>query len=207
MTARLVSDEVRWFRPGGVPDGVLTWFGDLPGPVASERRVDRYLELPQTAGLGIKLRQGKLEVKRLRTEHPPVVWHGLAGRPTRWEKWSFELVEDGAAERIWLPVEKQRRFRTLRVGDDGAVTPVAPGARVARGCSVEVTRLTVQDALWWSVGFEATGDELGLRRTLDLAVEHVAGAGPPLGLSVADSVDYPAWLSALLASPPTGEDS
>ena len=207
MTARLVSDEVRWFRPGGVPDGVLAWFDNLAGPSASERRVDRYLELPQTVGLGVKLRQGQLEVKRLRAEYPAAAWHGLAGRPARWEKWSFALVEDGAAERIWLPVEKRRRFRTLRVGDDGAVTPGAPGARVDRGCSVEVTRLAVQDARWWSVGFEATGDEAGLRRTLDLAIEHAAGAGRPLGLSVADSVDYPAWLSALLASPPTGGDS
>jgi hypothetical protein len=202
MTVSLVTDEVRWFRPGGAPDAVLAWFAGLPGPAGDERRVDEYLELPQIASLGIKLRRGLLEVKRLRLAHGEAAWRGFAGRPARWEKWSFRLTEDDGAARTWTPVEKWRRQRTLRVGGDGAVAPVAPGERVDRGCSVEVTRLDVRATRWWSLGFEATGEEADLRRTLDHAVDYVAGTGPPFELAAADSLDYPAWLSKLLSPAP-----
>ncbi len=62
----LLSNELRWFYPGKLPENIQLWFQQncLIDPLKSpEEREDVYLYSPGCDYLGIKLRQGRLEVK------------------------------------------------------------------------------------------------------------------------------------------------
>ena len=64
-THMLPSVEARWFMRGAVPVEALDWIKrwDLP-PTTPDEREDHYLRLPETAAIGVKLREGRCEVKR-----------------------------------------------------------------------------------------------------------------------------------------------
>lgn len=56
--------EVRWFHRGKVPLDVMAWFLRLHGePEEPGHRVDYYLRLSDADALGIKLRDGRIEIK------------------------------------------------------------------------------------------------------------------------------------------------
>ena len=62
----LISNELRWFYPGNLPENIQLWFQQncLLDPLKSpEAREDVYLYSPGCDYLGIKLRQRRLEVK------------------------------------------------------------------------------------------------------------------------------------------------
>ena len=62
--------EVRWFYEGAVSPEVLEWFeqGELT-PEEQPYRVDYYLRLSDRDSLGIKLREGRIEVKQRHRQH------------------------------------------------------------------------------------------------------------------------------------------
>ena len=76
----LITAEIRWFLRGTLPAEVSRWFEGVCGNATRyPPRVDLYLALPETDTVGVKLREGLLEVKRkdgdlgLLDLHPDVV--------------------------------------------------------------------------------------------------------------------------------------
>src|SRR2546427_265985 len=57
--------EVRWFFEGPVPDEIEQWFCRSNLALKAAPREDHYLLFPAVLGLGLKLREGRLEVKTL----------------------------------------------------------------------------------------------------------------------------------------------
>jgi len=120
----------------------VAW-AEARGLTRRDRREDEYVLLPGAATVGIKLREGRIEVKAL-TE-PPIPWGagGLEGHLERWAKWSQPVsVITGWGEGPGvhkIRVEKER------------------WARWADGCLMEVTRLRVRDQEWWTVAVEQSG--------------------------------------------------
>src|SRR5438093_13146168 len=57
--------EVRWFFEGQVPDEIEQWFCRSNLALKAAPREDHYLLFPAVLGLGLKLREGRLEVKTL----------------------------------------------------------------------------------------------------------------------------------------------
>ncbi|MFN2285080.1 MAG: hypothetical protein ACK2UQ_11710, partial [Anaerolineae bacterium] len=57
--------ETRWFYPGIIPSDVLAWYhyGER-APEAQPTRIDYYLRLSDHGDLGIKLREGRIEIKQ-----------------------------------------------------------------------------------------------------------------------------------------------
>lgn len=158
----LPSVEARWFISGPLPEKLRTWFeqGML---VAAERKIrtDRYLSLPGVASIGVKLREGKFEVKRRDADFglTPIGSRAI-GRLGLWRKWSFTIADKGGEEgpdTHWLSIEKTRLLRKY-ILENGAVTSVDPAKIFSEfGCTVELTTLKVRDVDWWSFGFEAFG--------------------------------------------------
>ena len=216
------SSELRWFFEGGLPEPVLAWFTAGGHAVSEAPRVDEYLALPGCATVGVKLREGRFEVKAL-TGEPALVGlpNGFAGVRERWVKWSLAgagalrvAIEQAGDE--WVFVRKHRHVRKLAL--DGAVAEeLPPGAEApGGGCQIELTTLGAlrgrQDggvaaagdwadaaACWWSLAFEAFGEPDRLDTHLARGAAALLEDGPPVRLGPADSLSYPAWLARQLA--------
>jgi hypothetical protein len=198
----LATEEIRWFFAGAIPQPVTAWFrayvGDAPAQLP---RTDFYLRLAEGDSLGIKLRQGRIEVKQ-REEADTLIQLGerAAGRMESWRKWSFGLAETevGVAETgQWAGVWKARRWCLFVVEENGRITPAPPAAILEQGCACELTDVRLADSSewWWSLGFEAFGGTAVERRERLL---HVAGKFLGLGdaplLAAEQSYSYPKWL-------------
>ena len=196
------SAELRWFCRGHPPAGLTDWFrsGDVP-PTCEATRDDLYLSLPGCDNLGIKLRQGNVELKRLsRRGGMERLRADVPGRVEEWIKWSFPLAEESSTDavlaegdRAWLKVTKTRMLRKYEV--TGTEVRVVNGAsRVAEGCNLELTTLVISGEAWWTLGFEAFGAESNVERNLRLALQSELADSRFPTMKAEDSYSFPEWL-------------
>jgi len=189
------SVEVRWFFPGEAPPEAHAWFDALGAPVGLETRTDRYLVPASADAPGVKLREGRLEVKAPTAGPAPVrLRPGVEGWLEAFRKWSFPLGPDAEApEAGWVDVAKARRLRRFLVTDKGLrpVPPRTPGT----GCDVELGTVRLGAGVGWTVCLEASGptDEARRAALLRVAAEVFAGDAPML--DAAHSEGYVGWLA------------
>ena len=211
--------EVRWFRCGEVPEPLRDWFLEERAHVTEEPpRVDHYLLVTATDGLGIKYREGRMEVKQ-RSAAPRVVSFGggAVGTVARWRKWSFPLAaavearETLDAHGAWWAVKKSRLLRDYRIDVDGAIIPVSESNGPEARCSVELSQVEVIGQRWWTLGFEASGPPATLSESLERVTRYIlrrmaTALDASSGSSGADflgrdiSFGYPRWLQELAES-------
>jgi hypothetical protein len=201
------SAEARWFYVGTIPPQVLKWFREEQGSLEEPaHRVDYYLHLPDGDSLGIKLREGRLEIKQRHRRHGTVEFHERAtGLVEHWRKWSFRLAQ--ASERFpqimvsdssWIAVSKQRWLYRYRITRDKDIIPMDAVEYPEQGCDLELTRVKAEGRDWWTWGFEAFGEETALQENLVLVAAQIFAAHrPPIVLGASHSHSYPAWLAAL----------
>ena len=190
--------EVRWFLEGPPPEVAQRWFEGLAGTPDLEARTDRYVRPMSPDGLGVKWREGKLEVKRLAEALGEARFHEhVAGRVERWRKWSFPLAEAAALAHPagdWLNVAKARRVCYFSAPPDRPLRPLGEGEQTTHGCGLELGEVRVGDSVWWSVCLEAFGpDEAALPDRLHRVAARVFAEGPP-DLPPEAALSYPAWL-------------
>jgi hypothetical protein len=221
------SAEIRWFWPGHAQwEVLLAWFtreGRLPlvedaGNIApnsvppafvkQERpRTDDYLLLSNCQTVGVKQREGRLEVKAL-VDGPQLLAQGnVSGQIDQWVKWSLQpsaeialpLTADLQQSGRWLSVTKRRYTQKVALVG-GKLTAVSPDTFPATGCSIELTLVDVaaHNGRWLTFGFEAFG-EADRSRLLHRAMTHffTLHGPPPLALMTRNSLSYPAWLAQL----------
>jgi hypothetical protein len=218
----LATIEVRWFFEGALEDtgrGVAAWFEakappsrGQPAPMAWDPRSpawrqDRYLLIPGHDDMGIKWREGRLEIKGREADLGTRVFApAIEGRCERWLKWSY--AGDRIAARIrplfqgegdaaaTLLVEKRRRRRLLRVDDQGETMAVAPDEPRRRGVDVELTRigLPARGEEHWSLAFEAFPGDRDMAAALVPIVARFLEDYPALPLAEDRSMGYPRWL-------------
>jgi hypothetical protein len=93
---------------------------------------------------------------------------GTRGRLEQWEKWTFPLASvpqpliDGAS---WARVEKARRRRSFAWAGGGLVERQLADVELP-GCSLELTEVSIDGAMWWTLGLEAVGPLDTLHRDL-----------------------------------------
>jgi hypothetical protein len=192
--------EVRWFYRGAIPPAIVDWFGRGEGQPA---RIDYYLHLSDGGGLGIKLREGRIEVKQRSREYGVVSFgQRIAGRVEAWRKWSYPFIEGRAdLEQMaspaasWIGVRKERVLRKYQLTADNRLFVVRAGEYPARGCNLELAAIHVGDEAWWSLAFEAFGEEATLRENFGLVAGHVFASPDPPVLEAERSHGYPRWLS------------
>ena len=195
------SMELRWFGRGTIPPDVQQWFlqGAFP-PKAEPQREDLYLSLPHNDDLGIKQREGRIEVKRRLADRGAQSFEqGTVGRLEQWVKWSFKL-EDGPPTDLlepagsWISTLKSRSLRKFALLSKEEAQEVDPAKPVDEGCNLELTVLRFVGNDWWSLGFEAFGQLANVERNLRLSVKQAFAADDVLALRAGDSYSYPKWL-------------
>lgn len=203
----VTTAELRWFCRGPLPGAVENWFQQsCPGEVEPpEERTDHYLAIPDCEYLGIKLRQGQLEIKWREAKLGVLQSGELAGQSEKWRKWSCQSVPDTLPEADlvtgrWISVAKSRSQRRYQVFPNQSLTAVPVAQSLHQGCSVELAKLSVAATAWWSLAFEAFGEEADLVNVLQIVAHHVLQTYSGLKLQVQDSYAYPQWLSLITST-------
>jgi hypothetical protein len=126
----------------------------------------------------------------------------VSGLVERWRKWSFPLAEKDSEltglDTAWIAVEKRRRLRRYRVTDERQVELVLGEAEAAPGCELELSQIEAAGQRWWSVCFEAFGEEASLEKYLRLTAQRVFGIAEPPLFDLKDSYSYPGWLADIV---------
>jgi hypothetical protein len=192
--------EVRWFYPGEVPAPIGEWFETVGRRLEDiDRRSDTYLR-SSSPDVGVKLRQGNLEVKYRQAQIGRFAIAGLAdSRVERWSKWicaddSGWLTPTQLADKPgWLKVDKTRDRRLFRVkfGECIELTQIAtPTADIA---AIELTQLRVLGQNWWTLACEYFGTDLEIDRQFLPLVSNLLAGSELAKIKPQISCGYPQW--------------
>ena len=220
------SCEVRWFLDGGSSQypAILHWFesyvpyGDAgrETPREWQNRLggepDVYLLLPGVVDIGIKWREGMLQIKGLVAESGACRFaDSHEGTVQHWVKWTYSDLPDAiradfdpAAEhaRYLVPVTKARALRMIAL-DQPDPAEVKPGIVLERGLGFELTDMVVDGGRYCSLAFEAFPDDGRMEWQFHEAVDRLLKGLPDSGLTLEASSSYPGWLSSLFAGDET----
>lgn len=215
------SGEARWFFRGEASAAAERWIAAGGLSEQAPERIDRYLVLPGCSTTGIKIREGKFEVKAQTSPTETARWsERIAGSRDTWVKWSRATHDTATlADRIdsgehWALVSKRRTLRLFSL-ESGAPAEVGIDSPwLSAGCQVEKADIRIawagaygmapeqedwqQAARWWTFCFEAFGEPDRLLDHLDTMIRHVASEAPDLEFAQESSTSYPAWLASLL---------
>jgi hypothetical protein len=199
------TTELRWFWPEEEPALGRAAVDRLTSGLGLEsegERTDRYLLFP-TPAVGVKVREGKLEIKhRLGARFDPEA----RGVIEAWVKWSgpaapalAEPASTDASER-WIAVQKNRRSVTLAF-ERGGLRQVPRDQAGDHGCTLELTALEVHHdgsaRRFWTVGLEAYADPAQQESWLRGTRRRFAAELESLPCAPAVSGSYPEWLHRL----------
>ncbi len=207
------SCEVRWFFPEA-PLLLADWFarrGLHFHPGSESLRCDFYLRQPRRRDLGIKLREGNIEVKeRTRSRGIRRFSASVAGRVEYWRKWSFRLastreggtdevlaITRGANPKDWIPVFKDRLLILYEIREEGRVVLLDQPFHLQEGCGIELTRIQSRGHTWFTFGLEAFSAGQHTGRNLRSAMDAFLADVPDLVLPEEQSMSYPAFLASL----------
>lgn len=219
------SAEIRWFLPPSMEwELALEWFvgGDynkndhipetnsgeicLGNIKKEELRTDEYLIIPDCTSVGVKKRQGKLEIKAQNGIPEKYFHESISGEINYWSKWSFQPSEsnipimegDLNLSGEWLKINKIRyllKFSKLK--DD--LLEISPEEWPESGCQVELTQIWAEDDLqkWTSFGFEAFGGSFqNMKENLIDSIHFFLSERkkPSFLLHSDNSMSYPEWI-------------
>ena len=148
------SIEWRCFGRGAKPEALLANFL-VSGARREPDRTDTYFVFPHAQTVGVKLREGMLEIKAFVREGPLVQMGAYGQAPLEyWEKssWSDPILVERAA-RLWerrvhkmRQVTKKRWIHTLQAPSGDASEPSC--------CQLELAELSVSGKAFWTIGVE-----------------------------------------------------
>jgi hypothetical protein len=200
------SAEIRWFLHGPIPGAMADWFAiDMLGSEPEERS-DDYILLPLCPTAGIKLREGRLQVKsQCREPSPLMITSEINGWASSWVKWSLELTSASTRnfyrKNETIRVQKKRWRRKLTLDNDFA-EEVATGSHAERGCTMELAALQVEADSWWSLALESFGQPPDIQESLQRCILHfLRRSPPPIRLLASDSKSYSEWLELVGRGP------
>jgi hypothetical protein len=200
-----LTAEIRWFRPGKVPEEIGDWFNRSAFEHRPGVRTDTYLVYPTAEAAGVKFRENRFEIKTfVKTLDGLSIRERIRGRMEVWEKWSMEGVsvaglfaDTGGEPDIWIDVRKRRTTRVFStegekiVETDSSERSGLPG----NGCFIELTDIGIGEEQFWTLGLEAFGIEESLEDNLRRTAIHFFDTDEvSLGFEEKDSYSYPVFL-------------
>jgi hypothetical protein len=225
QTIPFASHEVRWFFAGQANQhtALKHWFetvAPMPkhpgvGPPVWKGRLndepDVYLLVPGSDDMGIKWREGELQIKgRVSSLGTQVFCGRHQGKVERWMKWSYAnppaaykrlFVAGKETGLVTASIQKTRALRKVRLDTmTGKAQEVDVQAFVDRGLAVELTDLEVAGETYCSLAFEAFPNDSAMDAAFTQAVESFLGGLTALDLAVACSQSYPAWLGSIIVA-------
>jgi len=222
-TIPLASQEVRWFfeGPASSHQPLKQWHetvAPLPkrgevGPPHWKGRLDgqpdTYLLVPGSDDMGIKWREGELQVKGRVSSIGTLVFGGRhQGKVERWMKWSYANTPRSYQEifagksgsgLVTVSVRKTRALRKVRLDTlTGKSEEVDAKTVIDRGLGFELSDLEVAGKAYCSLAFEAFPDDSGLHAAFTQTVDAFTDGLTAMKLTAADSRSYPAWLGGIM---------
>lgn len=134
----------------------------------ADPRTDYYLPLKNQDDIGIKLREGNVEIKqRIARTKKENISELANGYFENYIKWSFSSAEkDPLFQEIiegekfnWLGVRKERIGYKLKENQNGSIIRVKLDEFPEYGCQVEYTRIKIKEELWYSLCLEWFGEK------------------------------------------------
>ncbi len=226
-TIPLASHEVRWFFEGksNQHESLTRWFETMAPVTISKSpevgppewkgrlgdRPDVYLLVPGSDDMGIKWREGELQIKGLVSSLGRQVFCGRhQGEVERWIKWSYKNTPAayeglfGAGEETGLvtaSVRKTRALRKVRLDTlTGKAQEVDGKTLVDRGLGFELTDLEVAGKAYCSLAFEAFPNDSAMDAVFTATVEAFLDGLTAFDLAAARSQSYPAFLRNIMAA-------
>jgi len=224
-TIPLASQEVRWFFDGTATqhESLKRWFETIVpipqrpgvGPLVWQGRLDDqpdvYLLVPGSDDMGIKWREGELQMKGRASSLGTQVFCGRhQGVVERWIKWSYTHMPTAyhrlfTAEQesglVIAAVRKTRAVRKVRLDTlTGQRQEVDAQTCVDRGLGIELTDLEVAGAAYCSLAFEAFPDDSAMGAAFTEAVEAFLDGLTAITLTATHSQAYPAFLGSVMAA-------
>lgn len=158
----LSTTEVRWFFEEAFPENVQEWF-EYFDPKDLPPRTDYYLNMADSAGVGIKLREGQIQIKPKKADLGTYRFlENVEGNISQYEKWSFPVTSNEEWPEmirrpdIWIPTIKIRKLLRYTL-EGGYPDKIGMEEQVSEGCEVELSKVEVVDRTFWSLAFEAHG--------------------------------------------------
>jgi len=197
--------EVRWFYQGTIPRDIQTWFDQIDDqgaqPISQPPRTDTYLLEADNTSLGIKLRQGRIEIKqRLEVFGHVNFGQDIHGVIERWRKWSFMIAPEqnnllcpATLGITWIDVHKRRSLYNYQIKGQRIECVPLPDYS-SGGCNFELTRIHIAGKTCWSLGLEAFGDENSNYNRLEIVAKYIFTKSLTHSLNAQDSYGYPQWL-------------
>lgn len=149
----LVFREMRWFLTGPASSEAWTWFDGLPGKNVRRAypRQDIYLVIPDREDLGLKVREGRLEIKTRNGQgrYYELFDGKIGGIVEDWQKHKWDYLDRIGAistpfeEGLRVRIVKSRAQRKYAVQRDG-LAPVDVDERPERAFILELTELYSQ---------------------------------------------------------------
>lgn len=200
------SAEIRWFQTGPIPTKLSKWFALQPLVEKEDARTDTYLVLLGSKAVGLKLREGRFEIKAEREPPREVTFtKDVTGYADAWTKFSLEspvvaelecaIIASGEP---LISIDKVRYLQRYSL-DSGTPEPVSGKKPLPKeGCLFELTDLIVGKQKYWTLGFEAFGvvDRLSAY-VVETAQRVFAVEDCPQPLRLGASLSYPAWIMSL----------
>ena len=204
------SAEVRWFFEGEGNAAIEQRMLQSEMADRQPARLDEYLLLPGCTSTGVKIREGRFEIK---SRTSPSVMHRyserVAGYRDSWVKWSrampgsVDLLRCAKDDERWVAVKKRRVLRLFSLESARPVETAPRGPILSAGCQVEYSQIDVcadgvqAPAAWWSFSLEAFGEPGTEANNLEATAHHIFDDGFDFSLPADASMSYPAWLASL----------
>ena len=201
--------EVRWFYKGSESnDNYSKVFKNVPQFEEQPARVDHYHCFTSKGSMGIKIREGRIEMKNRFRDYGIVLFNRqVEGKVECWHKWSFEINQTDSnyqkaldSNTSWVSVKKERKLCKYKITKDKQVIVLPKSEYSKNACNLELTNISIRGKQWWSLGFEAYGDECSLYENLILVVKKIFSYEKLPHLKANDSYSYAKLLGFLLKS-------
>lgn len=224
-TIPLASHEVRWFFEGKADQhkSLKLWFEttapiqkspDVKPPVWKSRlddRADIYLLVSGSDDMGIKWREGELQIKgRVSSLGTQVFCSRHQGKVERWIKWSYANTPDSYQHLfvtgketglVTASVRKTRALRKVRLDTlTGKAQEVDTKTFVDRGLGLELTDLEVAGKAYCSLAFEAFPNDSAMDAAFTETIEAFVAGLTAFDLTATHSQSYPAFLDGVIAT-------
>lgn len=219
------SHEVRWFFEGASDqhDSLKHWFvtaepfpksTDVGPPVWRGRLDDQpdvYLIIPGSGDMGIKWREGYLQIKGCVASLGTQVFCGRhQGEIERWVKWSYPdmppayknlFLSGHERDLLTVAVQKVRMLRKVRVDTfTGQAEEVESTSQIDRGLGIELTDLQVGGNAYCSLAVEAFPDDSAMGSAFTEVVDTFLNNLTEIDLNAAQSKSYPSWLETIISN-------
>ena len=161
---KMESWEVRWFGRGAIPLTLQQW-AEENSLTTQPVRTDYYLIHNAIGTMGIKWREGNIQIKELLEKTSDL------NPREHYIKWSFNLKEGDQLENIraqneWIAVTKKRDLIKWQV-IKGKLTEIETASEAPNGVELEISGILCREELWWTLALEATGNKEDLESVLD----------------------------------------